>query len=237
MKRAKLSQVVSAVFHLNKKAGVNMTAIADFLRHNYNLTVLPDYKKALKLAVNEGFLTVKQNRFYPSSCVVGPHDLLEARRKRRWMRRRGKRHDVVPDVLLTARRRRRGGSRRRRRGYTMDVELLSARRRRRGGGRRRRRYAVDHLVEARRRRRGGRRRRRHGVDAEELIAARRRRRSSRRRRHDNTDDLTQARRRRRRRGRKREGNDEVVAAQGEVQPGNEGAPNVDDNPQVQTKVE
>lgn len=151
MKRANMRQVVSAVYHLRNERGVYLSDIEEYLRFNYGVLSAPEYKLALKLAVKEGFLKLKNNRFHPMSVSQPTTDLVVTRRRRR------------------IRRRRRGMGRSKQ--LRMAVDQLMARRRKRSRRRGGRRHEGDNLVTMRRRRRSRRRGRRHeqaqGGDREE----------------------------------------------------------------------
>lgn len=123
-----LREFVFALNHVDRGAGVNLDDVEDFIRHIHGRTAIPIYRKALKEAVNEGFLTVKQRRLFPTAYTTMP--LLEPRRKIR------KRNYALD--LLIAKRRRDGGRHCRRRRYDVsDIEdwLETRKRRRRRGWR------------------------------------------------------------------------------------------------------
>lgn len=127
MKRAKLRQVVSAVYHLRNGRGVRLADIEEYLRMNYGVLSAPEYKPTLKMAVREGFLKMKNNRFHPST----PHNSLSpsftvARQKRK--PRKPILIRAAIDYLLARRRRRRG---------RRHTDILTAKRRRRRSRRRR----------------------------------------------------------------------------------------------------
>uniref|UniRef100_A0A1B6FL58 Uncharacterized protein n=1 Tax=Cuerna arida TaxID=1464854 RepID=A0A1B6FL58_9HEMI len=147
--RTKLRQVVSAVFNLFGKDGVKVNEVNRYLMQRDGES--QGCVQALRTAVDEGFLCVKNKKYYPL-LLSSVEDVIEARRRRgrsrnrkRMTRRRRKRKGHYYSLEARRRRRSRKRSRSRRRGRRSYADLLAARRRRRArqyNRRRRRRRSI-----------------------------------------------------------------------------------------------
>uniref|UniRef100_A0A1B6HFT0 Uncharacterized protein n=1 Tax=Homalodisca liturata TaxID=320908 RepID=A0A1B6HFT0_9HEMI len=133
--RTKLRQVVSAVFNLFGKDGVKVNEVNRYLMQRDGES--QGCVQALRTAVDEGFLCVKNKKYYPL-LLSSVEDVIEARRRRgrsrnrkRMTRRRRKRKGHYYSLEARRRRRSRKRSRSHRRGRRSYADLLAARRRRR----------------------------------------------------------------------------------------------------------